>query len=74
MKMIHVHAEDRAGHVFERDLTYVVTAYSFTGFFSPINNLPAVNTVNAGSTVPVKFSLAGFRGFCLPRAIRPRRR
>ncbi len=53
---------DRAGHVFEGDLTYRVTAYSFTGFFSPINNLPAVNDANAGSAVPIKFSLSGFRG------------
>ena len=51
--------------MFESDLSYTVTAYSFTGFFSPINNLPALNTVNAGSTVPIKFSLAGFRGLNL---------
>jgi hypothetical protein len=62
-KTIHVHAEDRAGHTFDADLTYVVTGYSFTGFFSPIVNLPTLNNVNAGSTVPVKFSLSGFRGF-----------
>jgi hypothetical protein len=62
---IHAHAVDRAGHVFDADLTYVVTSYVFTGFFSPVNNPPAFNTVNAGSAVPVKFSLAGFRGFNL---------
>ena len=60
-KTIHAHAVDRAGHVFDGDLTYRVTAYSFTGFFSPINNLPAINDVNPGSAVPIKFSLAGFR-------------
>jgi hypothetical protein len=62
-KTIHAHAEDRAGHSFDSDLTYVVTTYSFTGFFSPIANLPTLNVVNAGSTVPVKFSLSGFRSF-----------
>ena len=47
--------------MFDGDLTYRVTAYAFTGFFSPINNLPAVNDVNPGSAVPIKFSLSGFR-------------
>jgi hypothetical protein len=64
-KTIHAHAVDRAGHTFDADLTYLVTGYSFTGFFSPIANLPTLNPVNAGSTVPVKFSLSGFRGFNL---------
>jgi hypothetical protein len=64
-KTIHAHAVDRAGHIFDRDLTYQVTAFSFTGFFSPIMNLPAVNVANAGNTVPIKFSLAGFRSFNL---------
>jgi hypothetical protein len=63
MHTIHAHAVDRAGHIFDRDLTYTVTAYSFTGFFSPIANPPAMNVANAGNTVPIKFSLAGFRTF-----------
>ena len=33
--------------------------YDFTGFFRPVDNLPAVNGVKAGSAVPVKFSLNG---------------
>ncbi|WP_215543460.1 PxKF domain-containing protein [Amycolatopsis sp. CA-230715] len=36
--------------------------YSFTGFFPPVDNPPSVNDRNAGSTVPVKFSLAGDQG------------
>ena len=36
---------------------------AFTGFFSPVKNPPNVNLVSAGSTVPVRFSLGGFRGF-----------
>jgi TolB protein len=36
--------------------------YNFTGFFQPIDNLPVVNTVNAGRAIPVKFSLGGDQG------------
>ncbi len=47
----------------------------FTGFFSPIDNLPTVNTAKAGSTIPVKFSLGGNRGLSIfaagyPKAIK----
>ncbi len=38
--------------MYEDDLGYTVTSYSFTGFFPPINNLPALNNANAGSSVP----------------------
>jgi hypothetical protein len=34
----------------------------FTGFFPPISNLPAVNVVQAGQALSVKFSLGGNRG------------
>lgn len=46
------------------DQLRVVTAagYEFSGFFPPIDNLPTVNQVRAGSGVPVKFSLAGDQG------------
>ena len=64
-KTVHVRAVDRVGREFEGDLPYSVTSYSFTGFFSPIANLPTVNIANAGSSVPIKFSLAGFRTFNL---------
>jgi hypothetical protein len=39
--------------------------YSFTGFFSPVNNPTdpePVNSVKAGQSVPVKFSLGGDQG------------
>jgi hypothetical protein len=36
--------------------------YKFTGFFQPVDNLPTLNTVNAGRAVPVKFSLGGNQG------------
>ena len=34
-------------------------SYSFTGFFQPVDNLPTVNIVNAGSAIPLKFGLGG---------------
>ena len=40
----------------------VTVLYSFTGFFQPIDNLPALNSENAGRTIPVKFSLSGNKG------------
>lgn len=40
----------------------VAGALTFSGFFAPIRNLPAVNAVRAGSAVPMKFSLGGYRG------------
>ena len=36
--------------------------YAFSGFQPPIANPPAINTVKAGSSIPVKFSLGGDRG------------
>jgi extracellular elastinolytic metalloproteinase len=41
------------------DLPASCTAATFGGFHDPVNGAPAVNTVNAGSVVPVKFTLAG---------------
>jgi glycosidase len=38
------------------------TTYSFSGFFSPVDNPPTINTVKAGSAIPVKFSLGGNYG------------
>jgi hypothetical protein len=40
----------------------VTVLYNFTGFFSPVDNLPTLNTVNAGRAIPVKFSLSGNKG------------
>ncbi|HXF84383.1 MAG TPA: ExeM/NucH family extracellular endonuclease [Anaerolineales bacterium] len=36
--------------------------YNFSGFFPPIDNLPALNVAKAGSSIPVKFSLGGDQG------------
>jgi hypothetical protein len=40
----------------------VTVLYNFTGFFSPVENPPTFNLVNAGRAIPVKFSLSGNKG------------
>jgi uncharacterized repeat protein (TIGR01451 family) len=40
----------------------VTVLYDFTGFFSPVANMPTFNIVNAGRAIPVKFSLSGNKG------------
>lgn len=37
-------------------------SYVFGGFFSPVNNLPTLNSVAAGRAIPLKFSLNGDLG------------
>lgn len=44
------------------DQATVYVLYQFTGFFPPVQNLPFVNLVTAGSAVPIKFSLNGDKG------------
>jgi hypothetical protein len=41
--------------------TYLAS-YPFTGFFSPVDNPPTVNMVNAGQSIPIKFSLGSNLG------------
>ena len=43
----------------------VTVVYGWAGFFQPVDNLPTVNTVKAGSAIPVKFSLGGNQGLNL---------
>jgi hypothetical protein len=49
-------------HAFTFTLPPAVVPYTFTGFFSPIDNLPTVNELKAGAAVAVKFSLDGNQG------------
>jgi hypothetical protein len=40
----------------------VLVVFNFAGFFSPVANLPTFNSVKAGQSIPVKFSLGGNQG------------
>jgi uncharacterized repeat protein (TIGR01451 family) len=53
---------DPSGHSDTKVRTVEVLPYNFTGFFAPIDNLPALNEMKAGQAAPVKFSLGGNQG------------
>ena len=50
----------------------ILHVWPFTGFFSPVDNLPVVNISRAGSTIPVKFKLGGDRGLAIFAATFPK--
>ncbi|GAB3379016.1 hypothetical protein GCM10027432_03780 [Lysobacter fragariae] len=54
-------AQDSHGNQASRTFS-VVVGYAFTGFFQPVDNSPTLNSVKAGSAIPVKFSLGGNQG------------
>lgn len=63
-------ATDDAGNV--SSCTFNVTVhYLFSGFFSPVDNPPTLNQVNAGRAIPVKFSLSGNKGLAIFAADSP---
>ena len=58
---VNATADDGAGHISNCSFT-VTVQYNFAGFFPPVSNLPALNVVQAGRGIPVKFSLSGNKG------------
>lgn len=58
---VTVTATDAAGNDSTCEFNISVR-YNFSGFFSPVNNPPTLNAVNAGRAIPVKFSLSGNKG------------
>jgi hypothetical protein len=54
-------ASDKAGNSGSASVTYYVN-YNWSGFFRPVDNPEVLNSVKAGSAIPVKFSLAGNQG------------
>src|SRR5215218_9140444 len=57
-----VEARDEAGNVAPKKSRAYAVIYDFSGFFSPVDNPPTLNIVNAGRGVPVKFGLSGYQG------------
>jgi len=53
---------DPSGHSDTEVRNVEVLPYNFTGFFSPVDNLPTFNEMKAGQGAPVKFSLGGDQG------------
>lgn len=64
VKSFTVTATDFADNVKTITVNYNVI-YDFNGFFQPVENLPELNAVKAGSAVPVKFSLNGNQGLSI---------
>jgi len=58
---VNATADDGAGHIAACNFK-VTVQYNFAGFFPPVANLPALNIVQAGRGIPVKFSLSGNKG------------
>jgi predicted extracellular nuclease len=54
-----------AGALTATDEATVFVIYGFSGLFSPVANFPTFNLVNAGASVPVKFSLGGNKGLSI---------
>jgi hypothetical protein len=61
-KSVSCTATDQAGNSAAASAGYTVNGTTWSGFFPPVDNLPVVNQVKAGSAVPVKFSLGGNHG------------
>jgi uncharacterized protein len=50
----------------------LLAPYAFGGFLPPIAPLPTMNIAKAGQTIPVKFSLGGYKGMDIFAAGHPR--
>jgi hypothetical protein len=65
-----VTATDLSGNTSTATVPYTV-GYRFSGFFPPVDNPPILNVANAGSSVPVIFSLGGNQGLAILAAGSP---
>ena len=59
--MVSVQVTDSGGRSAVDNAT-VAILYKFSGFKQPVDNPPVLNTVTAGSVIPVKFRLNGNKG------------
>lgn len=62
---VSITVTDKDGGVSSARTLSVRIVYAWTGFLRPIGNVPAVNAVNAGQGVQVKFSLGGNYGLAV---------
>lgn len=60
-KTFTVNAADNAGNPASVTHTYRVL-YNFTGFFSPVDNPPTMNTAKAGQAIPLKWRITDANG------------
>ena len=58
---VNCNSTDHAGNRSASNFN-VIVSYGFSGFYRPVDNLPTMNVVKAGSAIPVKFSLGGDQG------------
>ena len=61
MHTFTVSAVDVAGHTVTKSVTYTV-GFVFGGFQQPVDNPPTVNIANAGSTIPLKWTILDAAG------------
>jgi uncharacterized protein len=58
---VTVNVTDKFGGTGSNTGTHTVI-FNWAGFFQPVDNLPTLNVVKAGSAIPVKFGLGGNKG------------
>jgi uncharacterized protein len=61
MYTVTVGVTDKDGDTGTKSTQHTVI-FNWAGFFQPVDNLPMLNSVNAGRAIPVKFSLGGDKG------------
>jgi hypothetical protein len=58
---VTISVTDKDGGTGSNTATHFVI-FNWSGFFQPVDNLPTINSVNAGRAIPVKFGLGGNKG------------
>lgn len=62
---IKYNVSDSSGNAAIEVTRSIAVLYEFEGFFDPVSNPPAINSVQAGSEIQMKFSLNGNRGLAI---------
>jgi hypothetical protein len=67
---VTLHVKDAVGN--DTPCTaHLYVNYNWSGFFQPVDNIPTINRVKAGSAIPVKFSLGCNQGLNIMAANYP---